>query len=130
MAADEQVRSSHAKSQDGLVQKENALDRALSLKEQFNRAQSQHEHQQSRQTEQSKGEAHQSSKMVKEDKLAPRLSMKGPIGRISDRNSYGERFQAEHDTEKQKLENARKLQETYRAQNRSRDHDHDHDREK
>ena len=119
--------ASHAKSVDGLVQQESALDRARSLKEQFNRAQSPQEHQQ--QTEQSKGGAQQGSKMVKEDAPALRPTPTGPMRDGPDQTASAAKLKKEHSIEDQKLQQAEKAREAFKSrQGTSHEQERDHER--
>jgi hypothetical protein len=130
MADDQQDRAtSFAKSQDALAQKENALDRARSLKEQYNRAANHQEHQQSKETEQSKSATQQGSQMVKKD--APALAPKpnGPMRQIPDRQAFAAKLAKEHDNAEAKIEAARKLQESFKARQQQ-DRDQERDRER
>jgi hypothetical protein len=114
MADDTKARTtSFAKEVDGLVQQENALDRALALKEQFKQAQNQH--QQSPQVEKAKGDAQQGSQMVKSDAPALRPTPKGLMRDRPDEQSFDARLEKERAAEDQKLENARKAQEAYNS---------------
>ena len=130
MADDKQDRAtSLAKNVDGLVQQESALDRAQSLKEQFNRAQHHQEHQKARETEQAKGGAQQGSQMVKDDAPVLRPTPSGPMRNSPDRNAFNANLQKERAREDQKLQQAEKMREAYKAQ-QQRTHDHERDRER
>jgi len=130
MADDQQDRAtSFAKGLDGLAQKDSALDRARSLKEQFNRAATHQEHQLSRETEQAKSGTQQGSQMVKEDAPVLKPTPSGPMRQIPDRQAYAAKLQKEHDSEAAKLETAKKAQETYNARH-GKSHDHERDRER
>ena len=128
MADDQQVRgTSGAKNVDGLVQQKSALDRARSLKEQFNRAQNLQEHQQ--QSEQSKSGTQQGSQMVKEDAPALRPTPTGPMRQDPDRAAFTSKLQKERASEAQKLQQAEKKAEAFKArQGKSQDHERDHER--
>jgi hypothetical protein len=129
MADDPQARTtSHAKSVDGLVQQESALDRAQKLKEQFDHAKNQQEPQHAQQAEQSKGGAQQGSQMVKDTKLAPALTPRGPARDAVDGRVHEVNLNKEHAAEQQKIEAARKAQEAFKARQHSQDHEHDRDR--
>jgi len=117
--------TSHAKSVDGLARQETALDRALTLREHFNRAQAQQQAQQMEQTK--SGEQQQGSGMVKRHAPQPRLTPKGPMRNLADRQVRGTAFQREHTAEAQKLENARKAAELLRTRQQN-DRDRDQER--
>jgi hypothetical protein len=128
MADDQKDRlTSHAQNVDGLVHKESPLDRALALKEQFQRAQNQHL--QSRQAEQAKGGAQQGSQMVKSHAPGQHLRMRGPLGAAVDKNEHKTEFRKEDAAEKQKQESARKAMEAFISRQKS-GPDHDRDNEK
>ncbi len=128
MADDQQQRTtSHAKSVEGLIEQESALDRARSLKEQFNRAQDSQALEQSRQTEQAKGGAQQGSQMVKEDAPAPRPHPQGAMREGPDREASDAKVQKERAAA---LERAQKLRELHEAQKTSQTRDHEQDRER
>jgi hypothetical protein len=129
MADDKQDRAtSLAKNVDGLVQQESALDRARSLKEQFDRAQNQQEHQKSRETEQAKGGAQQRS-MIKDDAPVLRPTPSGPMRDGPDRNAFNAKLQQERANEAQKLQEAEKLREALKARQQQ-DRDQERDRER
>lgn len=128
MADDRQARgTSYSKHLDGLAYKENALDRARSLKEQFERAQNRQDKQQSLQTE--KSSAQQGSQMVKEDAPGLKPTPGRPMRDAPDRQASQEKLAKEHDREAAKLERARKAHEALKArQGKPRDHDLDRER--
>jgi hypothetical protein len=129
MADDQQVRgTSAAKNVDGLAQQESVLDRARALKEQFNRAASHQEQQQSKETEQSQSGVQQAS-MTKEDAPVLRPTPTGPMRQGPDRAASTERLQKAHDSEAIKLEAARKALETIKSR-QGNSHDLDRDRER
>ena len=117
--------TSAAKSVEGLHQEESALDRALSLREQFARAQN--DNQKQKETEAEKPPA--GSQMVRQDAPVLRPTPSGPMRTTPDRYAAATKLGKEHDNEDAKLEQARKLQETLKArQGKSHDHERDHDR--
>jgi hypothetical protein len=132
MADDQQDRkTSFAKDLDGLAQKDNALDRARSLKEQFNRAANRQDHQQSRETEQARSGPQQDSQMVKEDAPALKPTPSGPMRQIPDRQAFAAKLAKEHDNADAKIEAARKAQEAFKSrqqQDKDRDQERDRDR--
>ena len=130
MADDEQKpKTSFAKGLDGLAQKENALDRARSLKEQFNRAANRQEHQQSKEAEQANSGTQQGSQMIKEDALKPGPTPSGPMRQMTDRQIYAAKLQKEHDNAEAKIEAARKAKEAFKTRQQQ-DHDQERDRER
>ena len=129
MADDGQVRTSHAKTQDGLVHQESPLDRARALKEQFNRAANQQEKQQSRETEQVKSGTQQGSQTIKEDAPVLKPTPSGPMRETPDRQAYAAKQQKEHERENAKLDAAKKAHEIFKArQGKSPDHERDRER--
>ena len=125
MADDQQDRTtSQAKSVDGLVQQESSLDRARALKAQFQQAQSQHQ-----QAEQTKSSAQQGSQMLKADAPGLRPAPSGPVRAAVDKQAFDAKLQKERAAEAQKLESARKAQETLK-QRQQHQPDHNHDKEK
>jgi hypothetical protein len=128
MTDDQQIRgTSAAKNVDGLTHQESALDRARALKEQFNRAASHQEQQQSKETEQSKGSAQQGSQMVKKD--APPTRPKPPSPMLAlDRQAAHGNVAKERSAEDRKIEAAKIAQQFRDRQGKSNDHDHDHER--
>lgn len=124
MADDRQQRTtSHAKSVDGLVQQESALDRARSLKEEFERAQKQQGHQ--KQSERSKGGAQQDSQMIRDDARTLRPTPTGPMRQGPDQTAYASKLQNERAREDEKLRAAKLAQEVRARQGKSHDHDRD-----
>jgi hypothetical protein len=117
---------SHAQSVDGLVHKESPLDRALVLKEHFQRAQNQH--QQSHQAEQTKDGAQRGSQ-GKAPAPGQHLRMRGPLGAAVDKKEHMIGLQTMDATEKQKQARAHKAQEAFKnRQQHSHDQDRDRDR--
>lgn len=128
MADNDQERAtSIAKSLDGLAQKDSALDRALKLKELYNRAANQQEHQQSKETEQAKSGTQQDSQMIKDDALKLRPTPSGPMRQMTDEKIYAAKLQKERANEEAKIEAARKAQEAFKARQQQ---DRDQERER
>jgi hypothetical protein len=117
--------TSAAKSVEGLHQEESALDRALSLREQFARAQN--DNQKQKETEAEKPPA--DSQMVKEDAPVLKPTPSGPMRQMSDRQANAVKLGKEHDNAAAKIEAAKKAQETYNARH-GKSHDQERDRER
>ena len=118
--------TSFAKSIKGLVQTENALDRARGLKEQYD--QTQQQHQQSRQTEQAKdGSEQQGSQKIRQDKPAPELKPGGSMRPAARQQDARAKFARELDLSDARLDKVRKAQEDFK---KAHQHNHDHDRDR
>ena len=116
--------TSAAKSVEGLHQEESALDRFLSLREQFARAQN--DNQKQKETEAEKPPA--GSQMIKEDAPALKPPPSGPMRQMSDRQAAYGKLAKERSAENKKIEAAKMAQEFKARQNKS--HDHERDRER
>ena len=117
--------TSAAKSVEGLHQEESALDRFLSLREQFARAQN--DNQKQKETEAEKPPA--GSQMVKEDAPVLKPTPSGPMRQMPDRQANAVKLGKEHNNEDTKREAAKKAQEAFKArQGKSHDHERDHER--
>lgn len=130
MADDQQDRpTSIAKGLDGLAQKDTALDRALKLRELYNRAAKQQEHQQSKESDRAQSGTQQGSEMVKEDAPALKPVPSGPMRQIPDRQTYNAKLEKERANSEAKIEEAKKAQEVCKArQQQNRDLDQDRER--
>ena len=120
--------TSFAKSVEGLHKEESALDNAVVLRNQFAIAKEKTVEQQN---EKPQGETEKSgSPMISKD--APALNMQPPraMRQGQDRISSASKVKREVMSEQQKLDEARKLLEIYRAQNPTHGRSHDHDRER
>ena len=117
--------TSAAKSVEGLHQEESALDRALSLREQFARAQN--DNQKQKETEAEKPPA--GSQMVKEDAPVLKPTPSGPMRQMPDRQANAVKLGKEHNNADAKIEAAKKAQETYKARH-GKSHDQERDRER
>jgi len=117
--------TSAAKSVEGLHHEENALDRALALREQFARAQN--DNQKQKETEAEKPPA--GSQMVKEDAPVLKPTPSGPMRQMSDRQANAVKLGKEHNNADAKIEEAKKAQETYNARH-GKSHDQERDRER
>jgi hypothetical protein len=127
MADDQKDRlTSHAESVNGLVQQESPLDRALALKEQFQKAQNQH--QQTHQAEQGKGGAQRGSE-GKAPAPGQHLRMRGPLGADVTKKEDKADLRKLDAAEKQKQQSARKAMEAFRSHQKS-GPDHERDNEK
>lgn len=130
MADNDQERAtSIAKSLDGLAQKDSALDRALKLKDLYNRTANPQEHQQTREADQSRNGDQQGSKMVKEDAPTLRPTPSGPMRQMTDDKIYDAKLQKERANEEAKIEAARKAQEAFKDRQQQ-DRDQERDRER
>jgi len=120
--------TSFAKSVEGLHKEESALDNAVVLRNQFAIAKEKTVEQQN---EKPQGETEKSgSQLVREDAPVLRPTPSGPMRAGPDRTASTAKLQKERMTEAQKLQEARKLLEIYRAQNPTHGRSHDHDRER
>ena len=118
--------TSVAKSVEGLHHEESVLDRALSLRDQFARAQNDNQQQKERQTERPPAEG---SQMVKDDAPVLKPTPSGPMRHSPDRYAAATKLGKEHDAADAKTEAAKKAQETYKARHgKSHDHERDHER--
>jgi hypothetical protein len=124
--------TSIAKSVDGLHHEESALDRARALRDQFVHAQEQNnEKQKPREAEKPHGETEKSgSQMVKDDAPVLRPTPSGPMRQAPDRQIASAKLAKEHNDAAEKLQQAEKMREAFKAQQQQRTHDHERDRDR
>lgn len=114
--------TSFAKSVDGLLKKETALDRTPALRD----AQEQN-NEKPREAEKPQGETEKSgSQMVSTDAPVLRPTPNGPMRQMADRQASTARLSKEGTDSARKLQEARQLRDQHNAhQQKSNDHDHE-----